>query len=49
LLPASSPDLQPLAHLEIERTFPMNILATALATICSVILVATSVGPGIIV
>jgi len=27
----------------------MNILATALATICSVILVATSVGPGIIV
>jgi len=27
----------------------MNILATALATLCSVILVATSVGPGMIV
>jgi len=27
----------------------MNILATALATICSVILIATSVVPGIIV
>jgi len=27
----------------------MNILATALATVCSVILVATSVVPGIIV
>jgi hypothetical protein len=49
LFPASSPDPQPLPHLDIERTFPMNILATTLATICSVILVATSVGPGIIV
>jgi len=27
----------------------MNILATALASICSVILIATSVGPGMIV
>jgi len=27
----------------------MNILATALATVCSVILIATSVGPGMIV